>query len=353
MTPRPALTADHSDAQLFAAPCDVLDKDSVANFAEKTIDRFGSVDTLINNAGQARVSKYEDTSDEAWREELDLKFFSVLRPSKAFQPYLEKSDNAAIACTSSLIARQPEPHVVATSAARAGQLSLIHSMARELAPKNIRVNSILIGVVESAQWQRRYDALPRTNLPMTTGSRNRLSPKAFRLVGLANRRKRPVLSSSWARHYRLTPQDQPSIFQEGCHAMSDKATVGEVITAFLEECGVGAAFGVISIHNMPFLDAIGRRGKIRYISARSEPGAINMADAYARVGARLGVAFTSTGTAAGNASGAMVEAQTAGTSLLHITGQIDLEHVDKEHGFIHEARDQLTMLRRFPKAPGA
>ncbi|MBT6441810.1 MAG: SDR family oxidoreductase, partial [Alphaproteobacteria bacterium] len=88
------------------------------------------------------------------------KFFSVLRPSKAFQPYLEKSDNAAIACTGSLIARQPEPHVVATSAARAGQLSLIHSMARELAPKNIRVNSILIGVVESAQWQRRYAALP-------------------------------------------------------------------------------------------------------------------------------------------------------------------------------------------------
>jgi acetolactate synthase I/II/III large subunit len=132
--------------------------------------------------------------------------------------------------------------------------------------------------------------------------------------------------------------------------MSDKVTVGEVITAFLEECGVGAAFGVISIHNMPFLDAIGRRGKIRYISARSEPGAINMADAYARVGARLGVAFTSTGTAAGNASGAMVEAQTAGTSLLHITGQIDLEHVDKEHGFIHEARDQLTMLRAVSKS---
>jgi len=46
----------------------------------------------------------------------------------------------------------------------------------------------------------------------------------------------------------------------------------------------------------------------------------------------------------------MVEAQTAGTSLLHITGQIDLEHVDKEHGFIHEARDQLTMLRAVSKS---
>ncbi|MGB0576922.1 MAG: SDR family oxidoreductase [Alphaproteobacteria bacterium] len=155
-----ALTADHSDRPFLAVSCDVLDKDSVAKFTETTVEHFGGVDTLINNAGQARVSKYEDTSDEAWREELDLKFFSVLHPSRSFQPHLEKSDKAAIACTSSLIARQPEPHVVATSAARAGQLSLIHSMARELAPKNIRVNSILIGVVESAQWQRRYDALP-------------------------------------------------------------------------------------------------------------------------------------------------------------------------------------------------
>ena len=132
--------------------------------------------------------------------------------------------------------------------------------------------------------------------------------------------------------------------------MSDKVTVGAVIAAFLEECGVGAAFGVISIHNMPFLDAIGERGKIRYVCAKGEAGAVNMADAYARVSQGLGVAFTSTGTAAGNAAGAMVEAQTAGTPVLHITGQIDSPHLDKNHGFIHEARDQLTMLKAVSKA---
>jgi acetolactate synthase-1/2/3 large subunit len=139
------------------------------------------------------------------------------------------------------------------------------------------------------------------------------------------------------------------IFREDFPDMSDKATVGEVIAAFLEECGVGAAFGVISIHNMPFLDAIGKRGKIRYVAARGEAGAVNMADAYARVGRRLGVAFTSTGVAAGNAAGSMVEAQTAGTPLLHITGQIETPHLDKNHSYIHEARDQLTMLKAVSK----
>ena len=131
--------------------------------------------------------------------------------------------------------------------------------------------------------------------------------------------------------------------------MSDKTTVGGVIAVFLEECGVGAAFGVISIHNMPFLDAIGKRRNIRYISARGEAGAVNMADAYARVGQRLGVAFTSTGVAAGNAAGSLVEAQTAGTPILHITGQIETQHLDKNHSYIHEARDQLTMLKAVSK----
>jgi acetolactate synthase-1/2/3 large subunit len=134
------------------------------------------------------------------------------------------------------------------------------------------------------------------------------------------------------------------------HDMSNKTTVGELIAAFLEQCGVRTTFGVISIHNMPILDAINNRGKIRYVGARGEAGAVNMADGLARVSGGLGVAFTSTGTAAGNAAGAMVEALTAGTSLLHITGQIETEYLDKDLAYIHEAPDQLSMLSSISKA---
>ena len=122
-------------------------------------------------------------------------------------------------------------------------------------------------------------------------------------------------------------------------------TVGEVVTAFLESCGVRCAFGVISIHNMPVLDAIAQRGAIRFVPARGEAGACNMADAQARVSGDLGVCITSTGTAAGNAAGAMVEALTAGTPLLHLTGQIETPYLDRDLAYIHEARDQLAMLR--------
>src|SRR5438105_15533941 len=99
-------------------------------------------------------------------------------------------------------------------------------------------------------------------------------------------------------------------------------TLGEFIASYLEALQLKAAFGVVSIHNMPILDAIHRRGAIRFVPARGVAGAVSMADAYARVSAGLGVAVTPTGTAAGHASGGMVDARTARTPPPHLTGQI-------------------------------
>ncbi|MGY6124189.1 SDR family oxidoreductase [Paraburkholderia strydomiana] len=155
-----ALNAQFPGAQLLARRCDVLDAEDVSAFAQAVQARFGRADMLINNAGQGRVSTFADTSDEAWREELDLKYFSVIRPTGAFLPMLRDTagagNNAAVVCVNSLLALQPEPHMVATSSARAGVQNLIKSLAVELAPQHIRVNSILIGIVESGQWRRRY-----------------------------------------------------------------------------------------------------------------------------------------------------------------------------------------------------
>ncbi len=130
----------------------------------------------------------------------------------------------------------------------------------------------------------------------------------------------------------------------------ERSTVGELAVRFLEQCGTRAAFGVISIHNMPILDAFHKRQKIRFVSARGEAGACNMADAYARVSGTLGVCVTSTGTGAGNAAGALVEALTAGTPMIHLTGQIEAEYLDRDLGFIHEAPAQLAMLQSVSKA---
>ena len=131
---------------------------------------------------------------------------------------------------------------------------------------------------------------------------------------------------------------------------TDQKTVGDLLAAFLAAAGVPTAFGVLSVHNMPLLDALARHGGIRYVCARGEAGTVNMADAWARASGRVGVAFTSTGAGAGNACGALIEASTAGTPLLHITGQVELRYLDRDWGDVHEAKNQLAMLEAASKA---
>ena len=128
------------------------------------------------------------------------------------------------------------------------------------------------------------------------------------------------------------------------------SSVGDLVAAFLDACGVTTAFGVISIHNMPVLDAFARGNRMRFVPARGEAGALNMADAFARVSGGLGVGVTSTGVAAGNAAGSLVEARTAGSPVLHLTGQIERGWLDRGWGYIHEAPDQPTMLKGVSKA---
>jgi acetolactate synthase-1/2/3 large subunit len=126
--------------------------------------------------------------------------------------------------------------------------------------------------------------------------------------------------------------------------------VGDLVARFLADIGVTTVFGVISIHNMPILDAIHRQQRIRFVPARGEAGAMNMADAYARVSSSLGVVITSTGTAAGNSAGGQVEALTAGSPLLHITTQVDRAFMDRDRAAIHDVPRQADMLKAISKS---
>ncbi len=127
-------------------------------------------------------------------------------------------------------------------------------------------------------------------------------------------------------------------------------TVGHQIAEGLADAGVTTMFGVISIHNMPILDAVAAQGRIRFVPARGEAGAMNMADAFSRVSGEIGVALTSTGTAAGNAAGAQAEALTAGSRVLHITTQVDTLVMDRDRAAIHDVPKQPEMLRGVSKA---
>ncbi|PGY13088.1 thiamine pyrophosphate-binding protein [Bacillus sp. AFS031507] len=121
-------------------------------------------------------------------------------------------------------------------------------------------------------------------------------------------------------------------------------TTADAIVKELVRAGVETAFGIVSIHNMPIYDAILREGSIKLICSRGESGAVNMADGYARATGKLGVVITSTGTGAGNAAGSLVEAWAAGVPLLHLTGEVASPYLGTGRGYIHECKDQLSMM---------
>ncbi|MGK0601541.1 SDR family oxidoreductase [Yokenella regensburgei] len=153
-----ALMNEYPQAEIMAQRCDVLDDGQIQAFAGAVETRFGGADMLINNAGQGYVAHFADTPRAAWLHEAELKLFGVINPVQAFIPQLERSDIASITCVNSLLALQPEEHMIATSAARAALLNMTLTLSKELISKGIRVNSILLGMVESGQWRRRFEA---------------------------------------------------------------------------------------------------------------------------------------------------------------------------------------------------
>ncbi|MFF1697944.1 SDR family oxidoreductase [Streptomyces sp. NPDC058257] len=144
--------------RLLTGVCDVRDADAVREFTERAADTFGSVDGLVNNAGQSRMKGLDESTAEDWRDELELKFAGVLNPLHAARPHLAASDAASVVNVNAVLAKQPEPRLITTSAARAGILNLSKSLATELAPQGIRVNSVCLGLIDTGQWTRRHAA---------------------------------------------------------------------------------------------------------------------------------------------------------------------------------------------------
>ncbi|MBY8860016.1 SDR family oxidoreductase [Nocardia sp. CA2R105] len=143
--------------RVHAAACDVRDTAAVDALVEAGAERFGGLDGVVNNAGKSRMVPRAEAGLDDWRDELDLKFAGVLNTVDAALPLLRRSPVPAIVNINAVLARQPDPRLVTTGAARAGLLNLTKSMSIEFAPEGIRVNTVALGLVDTGQWRRRYE----------------------------------------------------------------------------------------------------------------------------------------------------------------------------------------------------
>ena len=118
----------------------------------------------------------------------------------------------------------------------------------------------------------------------------------------------------------------------------------DLIAKGLAEYGVRHVFAIVSIHNMPILDAINRLGKTAIIDVRHEQAGTHAADGYARATGRTGVMIASTGPGTTNTVTGLYEAQAASSPVLVITGQAETAFYGRGLSYVHEAENQKAML---------
>ncbi|MCZ6644244.1 MAG: thiamine pyrophosphate-binding protein [Gammaproteobacteria bacterium] len=119
----------------------------------------------------------------------------------------------------------------------------------------------------------------------------------------------------------------------------------DLIADGLATLGVKHVFGIVSIHNMPIFDAINRLGKTQIIDVRHEQAGTHAADGYARATGNMGVMIASTGPGTTNTVTGLYEARYASSKVLVITGQAETGFYGKGLSYVHEAENQLPMLR--------
>jgi 3-oxoacyl-[acyl-carrier protein] reductase len=138
---------------VYEQAADVTDPVQVRDFVARSAESLGGVDCLVNNAGRARPGGFESLTDDDWRSDLDVKLLSMIRCTREVLPHMRSAGGGRIVNINSILGRSPDPNLFATSVNRAACISFSKTLAIELAPQNILVNSVNVGSVITPQWE--------------------------------------------------------------------------------------------------------------------------------------------------------------------------------------------------------
>lgn len=174
--------ADHirqtADIETLTIAADVTKPEDCMQAVNDTVQHYGQLDILVNNAGTAAARPFELIDDEQWAYDLDLKLFGAIRFARAAAPHMRESGRGAIINVTTSWAKTPPAASMPSSVSRAAGQAMTKAMSHDLAKDQIRVNTVCIGTIRSAQlearWKReapeltweQYARDPRHNIPL-------------------------------------------------------------------------------------------------------------------------------------------------------------------------------------------
>ena len=138
---------------VLAVRADVSSADDLEAFVDAAVGRWGRIDGVVHNAGRAAAGTIQSIDDASWEADLQLKLMGAVRLTRLALPLLRAS-RGAVLFTLAMGAKAPGGGSEPSSVSRAAGMALMKALSKELAPDGIRVNAVLIGLIESGQWVR-------------------------------------------------------------------------------------------------------------------------------------------------------------------------------------------------------
>ena len=146
---------------IIAVQADVSTEAGIDMVITRTVDAFGGLDVLVNNVGRAGGSDLLGTTDAEWQAAFDETLFPAIRASRLAVPHMKSRGGGSIIMIASIWGRESGGRMT-YNAVKAAEISLAKAMAQQLAPANIRVNSVAPGsiFVAGGSWHKRQQADP-------------------------------------------------------------------------------------------------------------------------------------------------------------------------------------------------
>ena len=148
--------------EAVAVPTHLGQLDRLDKLVGRTVGRFGGIDILVNNAANALALPFGQVTREAWEKSLGVNLRGPVFLMQYALPYLEKSSHASIINIGSVGAFLFSAHIHMYAAGKGGLLQYTRSLAAELAPKEIRVNAIAPGTVDTDMVRNNPPAVQET-----------------------------------------------------------------------------------------------------------------------------------------------------------------------------------------------
>lgn len=135
--------SERTGQEVDYVPADVGHAEEIAQLVRYVVQKYGRVHMLVNNSGGPPGGKFFDFDDGAWEDAFQRNLMSVVRLIRAAVPHMDEGGRILTIASSSV--RQPLPNLILSNTMRAGVAGLMKSLAEELAPRNILLNTLLPG----------------------------------------------------------------------------------------------------------------------------------------------------------------------------------------------------------------